>query len=118
MWQHQLGNIGKVHPVPLPSHLSELGHGTTPEACARYILVSTCSKVQEVRRGEGLGLGKGEGGKEGKGKEMKRREGEGRYVREGERCQSLEEEVGEGEGSEYYREGVEGKEVSYTLVAQ
>lgn len=116
MWQHQLGNIGKVHPVPLPSHLSELGHGTTPEACARYILVSTCSKVQEVRRGERLG--KGEGGKEGKGKEIRGEGKGGRYVRERERCQLVEEEVGEGEGSEYYREGVEGKEVSYILVAQ
>lgn len=75
-WQHQLGNIGKVHQVTLPAHLSELGHGTTPEACARYILVSTCSKVQEVRReGEGGG-GRGverEGGEErGGGKERGR----------------------------------------------
>ena len=66
MWQHQLSNIGKVHPVPLPSHLSELGHGTTPEACARYILVNTCSKVQEVRRGGGR---EGREGREGEGNE-------------------------------------------------
>lgn len=106
MWQHQLGNIGKVHPVALPSHLSELGHGTTPEACARYILVSTCSKVQEVRRGEEIGK---RGGREGK--EVEEREGEG--------CQLVvQEKVGVGESSDNSREGVEGKEVSYTRVVQ
>ena len=79
-WQHQLGNIGKVHQVTLPAHLSELGHGTTPEACARYILVSTCSKVQEVRREGGGGGGRGE--REGGGGEARRKgEREGGVMR-------------------------------------
>ena len=47
-WQHQLGNIGKVYQVVLPSHVTEAGHTTSAEACARYIIIGTCSKVQEV----------------------------------------------------------------------
>lgn len=67
--------------------------------------------------GGGIGIGKG-GGREGREGEVNEEEERGGEVRKGERCQLVEEEVGEGEGSEYYREGVEGKEVSYTLVAQ
>lgn len=47
-WQHQLGNIGKVYQVVLPSHVTEAGHTTSAEACARYIIIGTCSKVQEL----------------------------------------------------------------------